>query len=182
MRPITLRPAAELAADKPHGLRIKYLGGCRCLQCRAANSRYAADRAVLRRAGKANDLVPAEASRQHLLQLSRQSVGLSAVADAADLSRSLLSEIRNGRRPRIRRETQRRILRIDQDAVSDGAHISAATSKRQLAVLRSEGFTIKELSRRTGLSTPVLEMKRHQVTAKTAARLDRFYRIIMKGA
>jgi hypothetical protein len=69
-RPATLAPAAVLAVGKPHGTRIKYLGGCRCLLCRAANSRYECDRARLRRLGLANGIVDAAPARAHLFKLS----------------------------------------------------------------------------------------------------------------
>ena len=40
----SLRSAAVLSIDKPHGTRLKYMGGCKCMLCRAANSRYETER------------------------------------------------------------------------------------------------------------------------------------------
>lgn len=54
-----LKPVAELAEQRSHGDRLKYLAGCRCVPCRAANSRYEVARAAARKAGDWNGLVPA---------------------------------------------------------------------------------------------------------------------------
>lgn len=45
-------------AEEPHGTRHRYLGGCRCLPCRAANSRYSCERAAAQRAGDCRGFVP----------------------------------------------------------------------------------------------------------------------------
>lgn len=182
MRPIALKPAAELAAGKPHGVRLKYIAGCRCLPCRAAHARYMRERAALRRAGQSNVLVSADAARMHLLELSKRKVGLDAASAASDVSRTLLSTIRSGVHKKIRKSTESRILNIDEFAVSDGAYLPSFQSRKQVAYLCSEGFTKEELARRVGVSLNVIQMKWPHIRASTAARIDRFYRLIMKGA
>ena len=76
-----LRPAKELASNRPHGDRLKYLGGCRCVPCRAANSRYETERAAARRRGEWNGLIDASPVRRHLIKLSRREIGRKTVAD-----------------------------------------------------------------------------------------------------
>ena len=70
-RPSTLRSAVELAAGKPHGTRIRYVGGCRCLPCRAANSRYESERQAARKLGDWNGLVDAAALPGNTFSTSR---------------------------------------------------------------------------------------------------------------
>ena len=67
----SLRSAADLSATKPHGTRLKYMGGCKCMLCRAANSRYETERAVARKNGDWNGIVDARAARRHILKLSK---------------------------------------------------------------------------------------------------------------
>lgn len=47
-----LRSAAELAAGKPCGTRVRYYAGCRCKPCRKANSLYEAERAAAKARGE----------------------------------------------------------------------------------------------------------------------------------
>jgi hypothetical protein len=82
----SLRTAADLSATKPHGTRLKYMGGCKCMLCRAANSRYETERAVARKNGDWNGIVDARAARRHILKLSKAGVGYKSVADAASVA------------------------------------------------------------------------------------------------
>lgn len=182
MRPISLVSAEVLAANKPHGERVKYMAGCRCMLCRAANSRYETDRLLARKNGDWNGLVPAQKARRHLLRLSKLGIGRRAVAAATDISQTILSRIKNGERRQIRKRTQDRILAVTTDAASDSAVVPAATTWRQLEELIEEGFSKAELARRLGYSSPALQLRRDRVLARTAARVDRLYRTIMKEA
>jgi len=46
-------------AEEPYGTRHRYLGGCRCVPCRAANSRYSSERAAAQREVDWRGFVPA---------------------------------------------------------------------------------------------------------------------------
>ena len=35
-----MKPVTELARQRPHGDRLRYMAGCRCPACRGANSAY----------------------------------------------------------------------------------------------------------------------------------------------
>lgn len=52
--PSGLAHIVVLAASKPHGVRLRYMAGCRCLKCRMANSNYETMRARARKAGDWN--------------------------------------------------------------------------------------------------------------------------------
>jgi len=177
----SLRSAADLSLDKPHGTRLKYMGGCKCMLCRAANSRYETERAVARKNGDWNGIVDARAARRHILKLSKAGVGYKSVADAASVAHTVVAEIRAGRRLRIRQRTERSILAITKTAYAGGALIDADPTWKKINTLLDEGFTKSELARRLGSKTPALQFGHFEVTAKTAARVDRFYRAIMLG-
>lgn len=171
-----LRPAAELAATKPHGTRIRYVGGCRCDACRAANSAYERIRQKARREGDWNGVVDAGNARAHLRKLSRQGVGKNAVAAASDVPRSVIHEIRLGRKPRIRARTERRILAVTKAMASDRALVSAARTWRLLEDLLEEGYRKGMIARRLGYRGYGIQLSRGQVTVRNAARVERLHR------
>ena len=177
----SLRSAAVLSIDKPHGTRLKYMGGCKCMLCRAANSCYEAERGVARKNGDWNGIVDARAARRHISKLSKAGIGYKSVADAASVAHTVVAEIRAGRKLRIRQRTERSILAVTKTAYAGGALIDADPTWKQIDKPLEEGFTKAELARRLGLKSPAIQFKHFEVTAKTAARVDRFYRAIMLG-
>jgi hypothetical protein len=172
----------RLAPRKPHGTRVRYLGGCRCLPCRAANSRYSAERDRLNREGQGNPIVPADRARAHILQLSRQGVGYKAVASTAGVNKGIVLGIRTGTRTNLRKQSEARILAVDAQCLSDAAVVPAAPTWSLIRELLDEGFTKQELARRLGYTSPQLQFKRDTITARNASRVERFYRQIMRGA
>jgi len=128
-----------------------------------------------------NGLVPADPVRGHLKQLSRQGVGYKSVAVAADVNKTVLAKILAGTRQQLRAQAARRILAVDRDAVADHALVDARPTWRRLRRLLAEGFTKHELARRLGSKarTPALQFKSRYILAKSAARVERFYSIVM---
>ena len=143
----SLRSAADLSATNPHGTRLKYMGGCKCMLCRAANSRYETERAVARKNGDWNGIVDARAARRHILKLSKAGVGYKSVADAASVAHTVVAEIRAGRRLRIRQRTERSILAVTKTAYAGVALIDADPTWKKINTLLDEGFTKSELAR-----------------------------------
>jgi hypothetical protein len=94
---------------------------------------------------------------------------------------TVVAEIRVGRKLRIRQRTERSILAVTKTAYAGGALIDADPTWKKINTLLDEGFTKSELARRLGSKTPALQFSHFEVTAKTAARVDRFYRAIMLG-
>jgi len=171
-----LRPASELAASRPHGDRLKYVGGCRCAECRAANAAYERMRQHARKAGDWNGIVPAVRARRHLLMLSLRGIGRLAVAAATDLSRTNLAKIRAGRRHNIRARTERKILLVTTAARSDGSLVPSAMLWRRLGELLNEGYTKSFLARELGYVGPALQFSRGKVTARNDADVERLHR------
>lgn len=182
MRPSDLPPVAELAADKPHGNRIRYMSGCKCMLCRAANSRYETDRARARRAGDWNGLVPADRARRHLRKLAGAGVGKRSVAEAGDVPVSIIDGIRSGRKRQIRARTERSILSVTREALAAGQLVDARPTWVRIRRLLREGFTRAELARRLGYRSPALQFRRDTIRLMSAVKIERFYNRIMEAS
>lgn len=113
-----LKTAKELAVNHTHGTRIKHLGGCRCVPCRAANSRYASARFYTIRRGEGNGIVSAEPSRNHIAELLKHNIGLRTIQKFSKVGRSILQKIRNGEKQNIRAKTERGILAVTPDILN----------------------------------------------------------------
>lgn len=174
-----LRPIEELAQDKPHGTRLRYLAGCKCFHCRRANSDYERQRLAARKAGDWNGIVPAKRARRHMKRLRQQGVGRRAIGEATDIADTVLQEIVAGRRPRIRARTERLILGVTKDAAFDGAYVSAARTWQQVEQLLREGFTKAWISKQIGQNGRSLQLGRKRVTTRNAAAVDRLWRKYM---
>lgn len=176
MRPADLRPAAELAAEKPHGVRMRYVGGCRCDACRRANTDYENARAKARKAGDWNGIVSADRARTHLKALSQKGVGRRTVQACTDIADSVLVEIISGRKTHIRARTERLILGVTKAQASDHALVSAGSTKRRIALLLEEGYTQKFLAKRLGYRNPALQFNAETITVRNAERVKRLYK------
>lgn len=171
-----LKPVGVLAAGKPCGTRLRYMSGCRCMDCRKANSSYENARQKARRAGDWNGIVNAAPARAHLLALSRQGVGRRAVRASTDIADTVLQRIRQGSKKRIRARTERLILAVTAAQRSDRALIPAAKTWRLIDNLREEGYTVPQLVKRLGYKAPALQFGRDRVTVRNAARVERLHR------
>ena len=168
----------KIAATRPHGVRVRYCLGCRCLPCRAANSRYESGRLAARKNGDWNGVVSSLAARNHLRKLRRRGVGLRAVADVTGVSRTILQGIASGARAQCRKRTETAILAVDSGARSGGSIVPAGRTWRILSLLLAEGYTKSDLARRLGskAKTPALQIRTDFVLASTAAKVERLYR------
>lgn len=165
----------------PHGLRARYMAGCRCLPCRAANSSYECERAAARKRGEHNGLVSAAKARAHILKLAKKGVGYKQVADASGVGNLIVSQIRNGKRLRIRANTERRILAVSADAIGDRALVDAAETWRKIErLIEDGGFSKAEIARRMGYKSQALQFRKTRVTAATALKVERFYRYYLE--
>lgn len=170
-----LKPIADLAANRDHGDRLRYLAGCRCFDCRRANSAYEAARKIARAAGEGNGIVPANKARAHLKALSVCGVGRRSVGAACDVSDTVLFDIISGRKANIRASTERAILAVTHDAAGDRALIPAKGTWKMLDQLIADGYTKSELARRLGCKTPALQLKRDFVTVRSAYLVERLF-------
>jgi hypothetical protein len=175
-RPKDLPSIEILASKKPHGDRVRYMGGCRCVPCRAANSRYECRRAELRRCGLANGIVSARRTRQRLITLGRQGIGYKTVARAAGVSRTVVAKIRFGQRTQIRAMTEKRILDLGANLIPASRLEDARPAWRKIHWLIENGFTKAEIARRLGKTTPALQIRDDIITHRTAQAIDALWR------
>ena len=172
-----LKPAAELAADRDHGDRLRYKAGCRCFACRRANTAYEAARKIARAAGEGNGIVSAEKARAHLKALSAQGVGRRSVQAACDVANTVLADIVSGRKTNIRAATERAILAVTAAAAGDGALVPAKATWEMLDQLIADGYTRTYLGAQLGSKSkvPQLQLKRDFVTVRSAYLVERLF-------
>lgn len=178
MRPAHLKSAAELGAHKPHGTRIRYMSGCKCMLCRAANSSYETERAALRRQGLDNGIVPAKRAKAHLIKLSKIGIGRRAVSIAAKIGKTTICQIKRGTKTHIRKNTERRILSVTISDARPHTVVSATRTWKMIERLLRDGFSKRALAQRLGYKYS-LQLFKHRVLAKNAVKVFRFYKLIM---
>jgi len=179
MRPPDLPSASDLGAGKSHGTRIRYMSGCKCLQCRAANSSYECERAAARKAGQWNGLVPARKAQRHIKRLSKAGIGRRSISDACSVGLTTIMQIKSGEKTQIRKATESAILQVDKNAISGGTIIPANRAWKMIDRLLNEGFSKAELARRLGFSSPAIQFRKDRITGRSAMRIERFYNRIM---
>lgn len=172
-----LKPVAELAADREHGDRLRYMAGCRCFHCRRANSAYEAARKVARANGEGNGIVPAATARAHLAALSKAGIGRRMVSAACDVSETCLQEVIAGRKVNIRAATERAILAVTTAAAGDGTLVPGKATWKMLDQLLEDGYTKSYLAACLGskAKTPALQLKRDFVTVRNAHLVERMF-------
>lgn len=170
-----LKRIADLAEGRPCGDRLRYMAGCRCAECRRANTEYEKARYKARKAGDWNGLVSAEPARAHLAELSRLGVGRRAVQAAADLSGSVLLAIIHGHKTQIRMRTERAILAVTTACASDHALIDAGPTWLLIDELLHLGYSKAFLAGQLGYANPALQFNRQQVTVRNAYEVQRLH-------
>jgi len=170
MRPSDLPPAEAY----PHGVRARYVSGCRCEECRKANREHARARALAKVFGKTNRLVSADRARKHLDYLSKRGIGRRSVQDIAGVGDTTLQEIRSGKKTHIREQTEAAILAVTDEVVTEAMLVSGRGVLATLERLRvHEGWTHKELARRLGYKGNALQFD-DKITTKSLQRINRF--------
>lgn len=171
----SLRSASELNGGRTHGSRMCYMAGCKCFYCRRANSDYERKRQLARKAGDWNGIVSATRARAHIHTLSKQGVGYRAIAAASDVSKTILTEIRSGKKRRIRARSERLILAVTSAQALDGALVDASKTWRQVRHLLREGFTKAWISAQIGQSGLALQLGKRRVTVRNAGAINRLW-------
>jgi len=157
-----------------HGTRARYVRGCRCDSCRAANTAYYHTMMKKRIWHGGNPLVDAGPARTHLLKLSKLGIGRRWVHAQCGVADSTLQKISGGTQTQCRKETSEAILAVPTKREPlDGDRIDAAPTWRLLRDLLKRGWSKAELARRLGSTArhPALQIKKDQVNASTARKV-----------
>lgn len=152
--------------------------GCRCAECRAANSTYAKRRRRQVGYGRWAPLVDAEPSRRHIEMLKASGVGTRRLEETTGVSRSALRKISLGTTKRVTRETAAAILATP-PRPAPGSTISGMGAARRLQALAAAGWSCSELARRLGWSVQNLhpiQQGRSGVWLVTHEAIDALFR------
>ncbi len=108
----------SLSVVRTHGTNGGYVRGCRCEACRKAHREYeAAHRKA--KADPDSGYIAADRARAHLLFLAEHGLGVGAVNVATDIIPSIIIGIRNGKRTRLQKRTEKKILAVTPDLAPD---------------------------------------------------------------
>ncbi len=174
-----LRSTADLAQKREHGDRLRYLAGCRCDDCRSANTAYERERSQARKEGDWNGIVESARARDHLRWLSKKGVGRRSVAAASDVSETVLSDIRSGRKRKIRARTERLILAVTVEAAGDRSLVKADKTWKLINELLEAGFTKSRIAAELGMATPALQLNKNRVTLRNAHEIRKIHARLM---
>lgn len=183
--------AEELVAAHPdrhtHGTRVRYMAGCKCVPCRAANSRYETERARQRKLGLANPIVSARRAREKLMQLRAAGIGHRRAASLSGVAATVCFKIVSGERVRIRKSTERGILAIQATvgAMAPGGYIDAGPTWDLLQDLLGLGWSrtaiAAALGRQAANGRPSLQIGSTRVRKSTAGAVALLYRRVAEG-
>lgn len=157
-----------------HGMRARYVCGCRCYLCRTANRLYHRQRASAISQGRANPLVDASRARAHLLALSDAAIGRRSVERVSGVGDTVLQSIKSGRKRQIRAETERRILAVPFDAQAPNAHVPAARTWERVRYLMQHGWKKYRIAEAIGQHR-ALQLGKDHCSARHAAAILKLY-------
>jgi hypothetical protein len=162
---------------RPHGTRLCYMAGCKCVPCRAANSRYETERAEARKTGDWNGFVRAEKTRAHLQTLSAQGVGYKSVAKAAGVSKTVLASILFRGKKKIRARIERKVLKVTRAALPQSALLPAEPFWKLINDLRRRfGYSKAHVAQLIlGPQARALQFRKDRITLSSARKIMRLH-------
>lgn len=164
-----------------YGNATGYGKGCRCPQCASGNNERQRGYRVRIARGALDRVVSAEICRQHLCELAARGIGYRAVAAASDVPICTVQQVRIGRLRRVRESTERRLLRVTEDAIADFGMVDAAPTKQLIDLLVIRGYTKRELAKMLGYegNSPQCYYNA-RIRACTALRVEKLYRVLTR--
>lgn len=136
-----------------HGTRSSYVRGCKCADCRAANTRYA-KLAKYRSDKGISTLVDAAPVKAHLAQLRAAGVGKRTIAQRAGVAQTVVNRLigidHSKPARRVHPDTAAKLLAVTAEAVADGQVIDGTGTMRRAQALVAIGWTQADLAARIG--------------------------------
>lgn len=129
-----------------HGIEGSYRAGCRCQECLEASRRGQ----KLRSVGRAG-LVPSDRVVDLLWRLQRQGWSLRDVEASCGVAVSTLSDLAFGRRARLRKSVETRILNARYERRKSFGIGDAVGTRRRLQALHAIGWSWRSLGSRVGM-------------------------------
>ena len=164
----------SLSVVRTHGTNGGYVRGCRCEACRKAHREYeAAHRKA--KADPDSGYIAADRARAHLLFLAEHGLGVGAVNVATDIIPSIIIGIRNGKRARLQKRTEKKILAVTPDLALDRALVDAAPTWRRINEILAAGNPESVILAALDRTGPITRLGRSQVTVRTAATIERLH-------
>ena len=164
----------SLSVVRTHGTNGGYVRGCRCEACRKAHREYeAAHRKA--KADPDSGYIAADRARAHLLVLAEHGLGVGAVNVATDIIPSIIIGIRNGKRTRLQKRTEKKILAVTPDLALDHALVDAAPTWRRIHEMLAAGTPESVILAALDRTGPITRLGRSQVTVRTAALIERLH-------
>jgi lambda repressor-like predicted transcriptional regulator len=158
-----------------HGTLTTYkTHACRCVNCATVANTYQ-KRLRLDHARGRKRVVSADRAHAHVSWLRSQGMTWAAIADAMGYSSSTVVH-RITRRDRIRVSTLGRLLAVQPRITSDRSLVSSAGARRRLRALACAGWSLADVSRRTGIASTVLSDVRRGRYPETRAYMDALIR------
>jgi len=174
------------AGKREHGTRVKYVQErCRCKPCTEANTVYqrGLDRENRARAYGFDvepRLIDATPSRERLLLLRRNGIGLRTVEKLTGIDRKTALQIISGETKRVRPDTYDLIMSITYDDRPGGTLIPAGPTWQLLNKLIKAGHTRTAIATAiAGKPTRALQIERKQVRLDTARKVEQVYLELM---
>lgn len=169
-----------------HGTRSKYVAGCHCDQCVAANRAYARERE--RRLARIrygieqeppSRFVDAAEARDHLRWLRSQGIGRRTVAARTGLMPGTIRDIATGETTVALPSTVNRILAVGRSATPPQTHVDSAPTLELIEDLVARGHTRARLATMLGYRSPALQFKPGRpVTERTRRRVEALHRLL----
>ena len=154
--------------------RGKYVSGCRCDACRAANRAY--ERST-RLYGFESSFVDAEPVREHIGRLLAKGYTKREICRVAGVSRTTMANItqkhhRTGKPvEKVNAEAASRIMAVDGRRRLRAAQlVPAMYIRRRLEELTGAGVSVASISRATGINRQQLDRVLHRKTVRVTAK------------
>jgi len=165
----TTRMRPQRQCDQPHGTIARYAAGCSCVECCDARRDYQAE-------WKADGprLVDADPVAERIKVLGYNGWRTRGIAEQAGVSYNTVRYCRNGRRPKIHRDSAAAIMALPHQTplMSDStALVPARSTLRTIERLRRH-HSLEEIGRECGVSRKSLPVQgQRSVQARTAKRV-----------